>query len=106
MCTRQRSRRDLTLWRRESRPLLRYKGAVTEETPWPQRRANDRRIDDLSLRVSHIEQKLDQNTETTEQIRDMLITARTTTRLIKWAGALGAAVAAIYAAADALMRHH
>ena len=49
-------------------------------------------------RMKRIEEKLDENTDITEGVRDVLTAGRVATQVIKWLGIIGAAVAGIWAA--------
>lgn len=62
-----------------------------------------KRLSDGEKRMAGIEGQLLINTELTKEIRDAVVTARTMSRVLRWAGGIAAACAAIWAAAITFM---
>lgn len=56
-----------------------------------------KRLDVGEKRMAGIEGELAINTELTKEIRDAVVTARTMSRLVRWAGGIIAGLAAIWA---------
>lgn len=70
-----------------------------EESVLPtRRRADDERIDNIEQKLAVFEKMLTENTATTTEVRDILITARTLGKLLTWGGGIVIAVFGAWAA--------
>ena len=67
-----------------------------------QRRADDPRISQMVIDISDLQTEMKRNTETTEQVRDILTSFRMLAIAAKWIAAIGAGVAAIWHGVDFL----
>lgn len=61
------------------------------------RRADDGRINKLMLDVNTLQVQMQENTEVTVQVRDILGSFRTLASLAKWVSAIGGGIAAGFA---------
>lgn len=75
---------------------------MSDETLPPRRRVTDERIDGIEQKLAVFERLLSENTETTNEVRDILITMRTLGKFVAWAGGIIFAVASAWAAIVAL----
>ena len=75
---------------------------MSDETVPPRRRVDDERIDNIEQKLAVFEQMLAENTTTTTEVRDILITVRTLGKLAIWAGSILAAVIGGYLAVKEL----
>ena len=57
-------------------------------------------------RMARIEKKLDENTDITEGVRDVLTAGKVATQVLKWLGVVGGAMAGIWAAVLAFNGGH
>lgn len=69
-----------------------------EETLPPRRRVDDERIDRIEQRMEKFETLLADNTATTVEVRNILITFRTIGKFATWGGGIVFAVASAWAA--------
>jgi len=69
-----------------------------DETLPPRRRVDDERIDNIEQKLAAFEKMLAENTATTTEVRDILITARTIGKFATWGGGIIFAVAGAWAA--------
>ena len=75
---------------------------MKDETIPPRRRVDDERIDNIEQKLAVFEKMLAENTTTTIEVRDILITVRTIGKLAVWAGTILAAVIGGYLAVKEL----
>lgn len=75
---------------------------MSDETIPPRRRVDDERIDNIEQKLAVFEKMLAENTTTTTEVRDILITVRTIGKLAVWAGTILAAVIGGYLAVKEL----
>ena len=75
---------------------------MSDDTVPPRRRVDDERIDNIEQKLAVFEKMLAENTTTTTEVRDILITARTLGKLAVWAGTILAAVIGGYLAVKEL----
>ena len=73
-----------------------------EETLPPRRRVDDERIANIETKLAVFEKMLAENTATTTEVRDILITARTIGKFATWGGGIIFAVAGAWAAVQSL----
>ena len=71
---------------------------MNDETVPPRRRVDDERIDNIEQKLAVFERMLSENTTTTNEVRDILITARTLGKFIAWGGGIVFAVASAWGA--------
>lgn len=76
-----------------------------DHTVPPRRRIDDERIDRIEGRMESFEKLLAENTTTTTEVRDILITVRTLGKFAVWAGTIFAAVVGAYVAITQLGIH-
>ena len=75
---------------------------MSDETVPPRRRADDERIDNIEQKLAVFERMLAENTTTTNDIRDILITARTIGKFASWGGGIIIAVVGAWLALSEL----
>lgn len=68
-----------------------------------ERRGDDARIVRLEERMGRFEQKLDENTATTKEVRDILGSFKMIGAIAKWSMVVGGACTAAYHGAQALL---
>ena len=68
----------------------------------PRRRVDDERIDNIEQKLAIFERMLAENTTTTNDIRDILITARTVGKFLSWGGGIIIAVVGAWLALSEL----
>ena len=75
---------------------------MNDETIPPRRRVDDERIDNIEQKLAVFEKMLAENTTTTTEVRDILITARTIGKFASWGGGIIIAVAGAWLALSEL----
>lgn len=65
-----------------------------------ERRSGDARIERLEQRMERFEGKLDENTATTREVRDILATFKIVGAVAKWCSIVGGAFVAMYHGVD------
>ena len=75
---------------------------MSDETVPPRRRVTDERIDNIEQKLAIFEKMLSDNTTTTNDIRDILITARTIGKFASWGGGIIIAVVGAWLALSEL----
>ena len=70
--------------------------------PVPRRRVDDERIDSIEQKLAVFEKMLAENTTTTNEVRDILITARTVGKFLSWGGGIIIAVVGAWLALSEL----
>ena len=72
------------------------------DAPTPRRRVDDERIDNIEQKLAVFERMLAENTTTTNEVRDILITARTVGKFLSWGGGIIIAVVGAWLALSEL----
>ena len=72
------------------------------DAPTPRRRVDDERIDNIEQKLAVFERMLSENTTTTNEVRDILITARTVGKFLSWGGGIIIAVVGAWLALSEL----
>ena len=72
------------------------------DAPTPRRRVDDERIDNIEQKLAVFEKMLADNTATTTEVRDILITARTVGKFLSWGGGIIIAVVGAWLALSEL----
>ena len=72
------------------------------DAPTPRRRVDDERIDNIEQKLAVFERLLSENTTTTNEVRDILITARTVGKFATWIGGIIIAVVGAWLALSEL----
>ena len=75
---------------------------MSDETIQPRRRVDDERIDNIEQKLAVFEKMLADNTATTTEVRDILITARTVGKFLSWGGGIIIAVVGAWLALSEL----
>ena len=75
---------------------------MSDETVPPRRRVDDERIDNIEQKLAVFEKMLADNTATTTEVRDILITARTVGKFATWGGGIIIAVVGAWLALSEL----
>ena len=75
---------------------------MSDETIPPRRRVDDERIDNIEQKLAVFEKMLADNTATTTEVRDILITARTVGKFLSWGGGIIIAVVGAWLALSEL----
>ena len=75
---------------------------MNDETIPPRRRVDDERIGNIEQKLAVFEKMLADNTATTTEVRDILITARTVGKFATWGGGIIIAVVGAWLALSEL----
>ena len=70
----------------------------------PRRRVDDERIDNIEQKLAVFETLLAENTATTTEVRDILITARTIGKFLSWGGGIIIAVFGAWVAIEQFLK--